>query len=103
MKAMIKERADACNMNMSEYLMACVLTTSINVIGDEISFKQLSYEVNRLGGNINQIRLLSQLGKIDVVNLDECNNTLLEIKKKINSIARKKNKWQSSSISKERM
>lgn len=103
MKSLIRERANACNMDMSNYLLACVVTTDINVIGDEASFKQFAYEVNKLGGNINQIRLLAQLGKINTVSFDECNDTLLEIKKKISSLIRKKNKWRSSSFSKELM
>lgn len=101
MKERINERAKACNMSVSDYMFACTVVTEINIIGDSDSFKKLVYEVNKIGANINQIRLLATLGKIDFVNFDECNETLNDIKKKIYSAIKKKSKWRFSSSSKE--
>lgn len=101
MKEKINERAKTCNMSVSDYMFACTVVTEINIIGDSDSFKKLVYEVNKIGANINQIRLLATLGKIDFANFDECNETLNDIKKKIYSAIKKKSKWRFSSSSKE--
>lgn len=103
MKNEIKARADACNMSMSDYLFACMVVTEINIIGDDENFKKLAYEVNKLGANINQIRLLANLGKIDFINFNECNNTLNQIKNSLNTAIRKKSKWQYLNSSNEPM
>ncbi len=101
MKNEIKARAKACNMSISDYLFACMTVAEINIIGDDKSFKKLAYEVNKLGANINQIRLLATLGKIDFINFDECNETLNQVRKKLNSAIKKKSKWRYSNSSKE--
>lgn len=75
--------------------------TEINIIGDDKSFKKLAYEVNKLGANINQIRLLATLGKIDFINFDEFNETLNQVRKRLNSAIKKKSKWRYSNSSKE--
>jgi hypothetical protein len=38
--------------------------------------------------------MLSQLGKIDCVNLDECANALLEINKSLQQIIKRTSEWQ---------
>ena len=64
MKERINERAKACKMSVSDYMFACTVVTEINIIGDSDSFKKLVYEVNKIGANINQIRLLATLVKL---------------------------------------
>lgn len=66
----------------------------VYVIGDTKTFNDLVYQVKRISGNINQLRLLAQLGKIDLINLDECTDELDEIRRALNRIIRKADKWQ---------
>jgi uncharacterized protein (DUF1778 family) len=93
-KSLIKEKADAIGMNMTNYITASAIVEKIYCVGDKESFIQLVGQVKRVGNNINQIRMLSQLGKIDCVNLDECTNTLLEINKSLQQIIKRTSEWQ---------
>jgi uncharacterized protein (DUF1778 family) len=93
-KSLIKEKADAIGMNMTNYITASAIVEKIYCVGDKESFIQLVSQVKRVGNNINQIRMLSQLGKIDCVNLDECTNELLEINKSLQQIIKRTSEWQ---------
>lgn len=81
-------------MNMTAYITACAVLGRVYVIGDNEIFNNLVYQIKRIGGNINQLRLLAQIGKIDLINLDECTDELDEIRRALNRIIRKADKWQ---------
>lgn len=93
-KSIIADNAKKFNMNMTAYITACAVLGRVYVIGDTKTFNDLVYQVKRIGGNINQLRLLAQLGKIDLINLDECTDELDEIRRSLNRIIRKADKWQ---------
>lgn len=93
-KSIIADNAKKFNMNMTAYITACAVIGKVYVIGDTETFNDFVYQVKRIGGNINQLRLLAQLGKIDLINLDECTKELSAIRKSLNTIIRKANKWQ---------
>ncbi len=92
-KSIIADNANKFNMNMTAYITACAVLGRVYVIGDNEIFNNLVYQVKRIGGNINQLRLLAQLGKIDLINLDECTDELDEIRRALNKIIRKADKW----------
>ena len=93
-KSIIADKASALCMNMTAYITACAIVKDVYVIGDKDTFNDLVYQVKRIGGNINQLRMLSQLGKIECVDLRECTAELDNIRKTLNTIIRKANKWQ---------
>lgn len=93
-KSIITDNAKKFNMNMTAYITACAVLGKVYVIGDTETFNHLVYQLKRIGGNINQLRLLAQLGKIDLINLDECIDELDEIRRALNRIIRKVDKWQ---------
>ena len=93
-KSIIADKASALGMNMTAYITACAIVKDVYVIGDKEMFNELVYQVKRIGGNINQLRMLSQLGRIECVNLSECTAELDNIRKILNTIIRKANKWQ---------
>lgn len=93
-KSIIADKASALDMNMTAYITACAVVKDVYVIGDKDTFNELVYQVKRIGGNINQLRMLSQLGRIECVNLSECTAELDNIRKILNTIIRKANKWQ---------
>lgn len=93
-KSIISDNAKKFNMNMTAYITACAVTGKVYVIGDTKTFNDLVYQIKRIGGNINQLRLLAQLGKIDLINLNECTDELDEIRRALNRIIRKADKWQ---------
>ena len=59
-------------MNMTAYITACAIVNDVYVIGDKETFNELVYQVKKIGSNINQLRMLSQLGRIECVDLKEC-------------------------------
>ena len=93
-KSIIADKASALGMNMTAYITACAIVKDVYVIGDKDTFNELVYQVKRIGGNINQLRMLSQLGRIECVDLQECTDELDNIRKALNTIIRKANKWQ---------
>ena len=93
-KSIIKDKADAVEMNMSAYVTAAAIVKNITVIGDKKSFDELVTQVRKIGNNINQIRMLAQFGNISFANLDECADALLEINKTLNKAIRKTSLWQ---------
>ena len=93
-KSIIEDKASALGMNMTAYITACSIVNDVYVIGDKETFNKLVYQVKKIGSNINQLRMLSQLGRIECVDLKECTYELDNIRKALNTIIRKANKWQ---------
>ena len=92
-KSIIADKASALGMSMTAYITACAIVKDVYVIGDKDTFNDLVYQVKRIGSNINQLRMLSQLGRIECINLSECTAKLNNIRKTLNTIIRKANKW----------
>ena len=93
-KSIIKEKADAIGMNMTDYLTAVAVVEKIYCVGDKKSFDEIVYQLKKIGNNINQIRMLSNFGNITFANLDECTSALLEVNKSVQSIIRRTSLWQ---------
>ena len=93
-KSIIADKASALGMNMTAYLTASAIVNDVYVIGDMETFNELVYQVKKIGSNINQLRMLSQLGRIECVDLSDCTDELDNIRKILNTIIRKANKWQ---------
>ena len=93
-KSIIADKVSALGMNMTAYLTASAIVNDVYVIGDKEKFNELVYQVKKIGSNINQLRMLSQLGRIECVDLSDCTDELDNIRKALNSIILKANKWQ---------
>lgn len=93
-KSIIEDKASALGMNMTAYITACAIVSNIYVIGDKETFNELVYQVKKIGSNINQLCMLSQLGRIECVDLSDCTEELNNVRKALNTIIRKANKWQ---------
>ncbi|MGN1329545.1 MAG: plasmid mobilization protein [Eubacterium sp.] len=90
----IKAKAKACNMNMTNYITASAIVEKIVVIGDEEGLKNVAYELNKIGTNINQIRMLVNLGKIDCINLEIFIEAFENLNSEVRRLINKKTKWQ---------
>lgn len=75
-KEQIRKKADAVNRPMSEYIIDTALHHKIVVIDD---LGELITELKALGRNFNQLTTLANMGRIEVVKLDEFEETLAEI------------------------
>lgn len=93
-KSIIADKVSALGMNRTTYITAYAIVKDVYVIGDKDKFNELVYQVKKIGSNINQLRMLSQLGRIECIDLQECTDELDNIRKALNTIIRKENKWQ---------
>ena len=93
-KSIIADKASALGMNITAYITACAVVKDVYVIGDKETFNELVYQVKKIGSNINQLRMLSQLGRIECVDLSDCAEELDNVRKALNTIIQKANKWQ---------
>ena len=93
-KEIIREKATAIGMDMSNYVTAAAIVKDITVVGDRESFNALVKQVRAVGNNINQLRMLSQFGKISVVNLDEFTQEFISVNEKLDKIIKRTSRWQ---------
>ena len=93
-KEIIKEKATAIGMDMSNYVTAAAIVKDITVVGDRDEFNALVKQVRAVGNNINQLRMLSQFGKISVVNLDEFTKEFVSVNEKLDKIIKRTSRWQ---------
>ena len=93
-KEIIREKATAIGMDMSNYVTAAAIVKDITVVGDRDEFNALVKQVRAVGNNINQLRMLSQFGKISVVNLDEFTQEFVSVNKKLDKIIKRTSRWQ---------
>ncbi len=82
-KEQIRKKADAVNRPMSEYIIDTALNHKIVVIND---LGELITELKALGRNFNQLTTLANMGRIQVVKLDEFEETLSEIHSRLREI-----------------
>ena len=93
-KEIIREKATAIGMDMSNYVTAAAIVKHITVVGDRDEFNALVKQVRAVGNNINQLRMLSQFGKISVVNLDEFTQEFVSVNEKLDKIIKRTSRWQ---------
>lgn len=93
-KEIIREKATAIGMDMSNYVTAAAIVKDITVVGDRDEFNALVKQVRAVGNNINQLRMLSQFGKISVVNLDEFTQEFISVNEKLDRIIKRTSRWQ---------
>ena len=61
----IKNSSDGAKETMTDYIIKCAMQKKINVI----DVKPLISKAKRIGGNINRLTLLANMGKINAVHL----------------------------------
>ena len=93
-KEIIREKATAIGMDMSNYVTAAAIVKDITVVGDRDEFNALVKQVRAVGNNVNQLRMLSQFGKISVVNLDEFTQEFISVNEKLDRIIKRTSRWQ---------
>ena len=93
-KEIIRQKATAIGMDMSNYVTATAIVKDITVIGDKDSFNELVRQVRSVGNNVNQLRMLAQFGKITVVNLDKFTTELTAVSDALKRIINRTSRWQ---------
>ena len=63
-------------MSMSDYVTACCLGKRIIVIDEQ---KELLRQLKGIGGNINRLTVLANMGKVQVIGLEKAAGELSEV------------------------
>ena len=93
-KEIIREKASAAGMDMSNYVVAAAIVNDITVVGDKDSFNELIRQVRAIGNNVNQLRMLAQFGKISVVNLEKFTEELYRVSDELKRVINRTSRWQ---------
>ena len=72
----IKTLAAKAHMSMSDYVTACCLGKRIVVIDEQ---KELLRQLKGIGGNINRLTVLANMGKVQVIGLEKAAGELSEV------------------------
>lgn len=75
-KTAIAARAKRANRSISEYMIDTALNRKIVVID---SLPEMVSQVKAVGRNLNQLTILCNMGKLQVINLNEFEETLADI------------------------
>ena len=89
----LKDKANEAGLTMSDFLFAAAYKKEINVLDMEV-LKNLLYELQKVGVNLNQMMILCHKGKITYPNINEVislqNELLAEIRKLLSQANLKK-------------
>ena len=72
----IRALAAKAHMSMSDYVTACCLGKRIIVIDEQ---KELIRQLKGIGGNINRLTVLANMGKVQVIGLEKAAGELSEV------------------------
>ena len=79
----IKALAAKAHMSMSDYVTACCLGKRIVVIDEQ---KELLRQLKGIGGNINRLTVLADMGTVQVIGLDKAAQELSEVSAALRSV-----------------
>lgn len=80
----ITEQAETAMMSPSNFIRAAALRSRVNVILDG---RAVAKELNAIGGNLNQLTTLANMGKIDAVYLEPIHQDLDKLYEKFFDLA----------------
>ena len=83
----IRKKANSAEMDLTKYLTTCAVGKEIKRIDGINDFIS---ELRQQGTNLNQLTMLSNMGRISTVNLSETYELYLEIQKIVKEILEKK-------------
>ena len=75
--------AAMAHMSMSEYVTACCLGKRIVVIDEQ---QALLRQLKGIGGNINRLTVLANMGKVQVIGLEKAAGALSEVSVALRSV-----------------
>ena len=79
----IKALAAKAHMSMSDYVTACCLGKRIIVIDEQ---KELLRQLKGIGGNINRLTVLANMGTVQVIGLEKAAGELSEVSAALRSV-----------------
>ena len=79
----IRTLAAKAHMSMSDYVTACCLGKRIIIIDEQ---KELLRQLKGIGGNINRLTVLANMGKVQVIGLEKAAGELSEVSAALRSV-----------------
>lgn len=80
----IKTAAKTAKVSMTDYIK---FTAQLKAMVAVDELKELITQTKKIGNNLNQLTMLANMGKINSVNLTECNDSLNELLKEVKKIS----------------
>lgn len=88
----IKQKAKQANLSQGEYVTRCCLGRQVVVIN---GLKELAKELRSAGNNLNQLAVLANMGRIQIVDLESTAQELAAISAAVRDIQEKR-RWDTS-------
>ena len=85
----IKQKAKQARMSQSDYVTRCCLGRQVVVIED---LKEVAKQLRAIGGNLNQLTMLANMGRVSIVNLDGMTQELAGISAALREI-QERGRW----------
>ena len=85
----IKQKAKQARMSQSDYVTRCCLGRQVVVIED---LKEVAKQLRAIGGNLNQLTMLANMGRVSIVNLDGMTQELAGISAALRDI-QERGRW----------
>ncbi len=85
----IRKKAKQAHLSQSDYVTRCCLGRQVVVIED---LKEVAKQLRAIGGNLNQLIMLANMGRISVANLDGMTQELAEISATLREI-QERGRW----------
>ena len=86
----IKQKAAQARLSQSDYVTRCCLGKQVVVIDD---LKEVLRQLRGIGNNLNQLTVLSNMGRINSVGLEKVAGELAEISSTLRSL-QERGRWQ---------
>jgi soluble P-type ATPase len=85
----IKQKAKQARMSQSDYVTRCCLGRQVVVIED---LKEVAKQLRAIGGNLNQLTMLANMGRVSIANLDGMTQELAGISAALREI-QERGRW----------
>ncbi len=85
----IKKKAKQARMSQSDYVTRCCLGRQVVVIED---LKEVAKQLRAIGGNLNQLTMLANMGRVSIANLDGMTQELAGISAALREI-QERGRW----------
>ncbi|MDK2812798.1 MAG: hypothetical protein PWQ08_53 [Clostridiales bacterium] len=85
----IRQKAKQARLSQSDYVTRCCLGRQVVVVED---LKEVLKQQRAIGNNLNQLTVLTNMGRVSVANLDEAAKELKKISETLREIA-ERGRW----------
>lgn len=85
----IRQKAKQARLSQSDYVTRCCLGRQVVVIED---LKEVAKQLRAIGGNLNRLTVLANMGRVSVINLDTAAQELANVSAALREI-QERGRW----------